>query len=217
MNIVKYQDVKKLLNDICNIKTGDIDKISKKLIKEKSDVSDLRDYVLKDSLVHRIYFQVSMRLLSNNEERLNFIENNLDLLRDWWHVDQLIQFFDKPLDFDLIYKFSSKYINSKDAYTRRISYVLFISGLQKDRDNAVKILDLLKNDYEYMVCMAEAWLLCELAIYNFDLIMEYLDNCDLKYNITGKAVQKMCDSFRITSEQKLIVKSKRSKLKNSGV
>ena len=110
MNKIKYQDVKKILNGISNIKTGDIDKISKMLIKNKTDVSDLRDYVLKDSLVHRIYFQVSMRLLSNNEERLNFIENNLDLLRDWWHVDQLIQFFDKPLDFEMIYKFSSKYI-----------------------------------------------------------------------------------------------------------
>lgn len=217
MNKIKYQDVKKILNGISNIKTGDIDKISKMLIKNKTDVSDLRDYVLKDSLVHRIYFQVSMILLSNNEERLIFIEKNLSLLSDWWHVDQLIQFFDKPLDFEMIYKFSSKYINSKDVFTRRISYVLFISGLQKDRENATKILGLLKNDDEYMVCMAEAWLLCELAIYNFDLVMEYLDNCDLKYNITGKAIQKMCDSFRITSKQKLIAKSKRSKLKNSGV
>ena len=50
MNKIKYSDVKKILNGISNIKTGDIDKISKMLIKNKTDVSDLRDYVLKDSL-----------------------------------------------------------------------------------------------------------------------------------------------------------------------
>lgn len=210
---MKYDEIKNELNKISNIKTCHLDALSKKLIKEKVSVLDLRNYVLKDSLMHRIYFQVSMGNLQNNAERLKFIDDNLDLLNDWWHVDQLVQLMKKPLDFDLVYKIAKKYICSKDTYTRRLGYVLFISGLQKDRNNTHKILKLFKNDDEYIVCMAEAWLLCELAIYNFDAVMEYLDSCDLKYNITGKAIQKMCDSFRISDEQKEIAKSKRNKLK----
>ena len=80
------------LESIENLRTKDVDLYNKRLIRDKTDVSELRDFVLENQLLHRTYFQVSVGLLPNNELRFKFIEDNFELLQDWWHVDQLLQF-----------------------------------------------------------------------------------------------------------------------------
>jgi 3-methyladenine DNA glycosylase AlkD len=89
--------------------------------------------------------------------------------------------------------------------------VLFISRL--GRGQAEALLPLLQNDDHYYVQMAEAWLLAELAIFQPETVYGWLSACDLKYNITGKAVQKICDSFRIQPEWKTAFRTLRPMLK----
>ena len=156
-----------------------------------------------------------MGLLDNYQEQLQFIEDNYLLLNDWWHVDQLTQFIKGVMDFDYVYELAKKYINSKHVFLRRWGYVMFISGLQKDKKNTKKILKLMKNDDEYYVQMAEAWLICDLAVFNPDEVIKFLEKSKIKYNILGRAIQKICDSFRISDDVKEIVKRLREKLKNN--
>lgn len=212
-NDVKYQEIVDDLRSIENLKTKDVDKYNKKLIKEKADVSDLKEYVLKDSLVHRTYFQVSMGKLKTYEEQFKFVEDNCDLLQDWWHVDQLTQFIKKPVDFDYAFAKAKEYIVSEKTFMRRWGYVLFLVGLQKDVSHTKDILSLMKDDNEYYVQMAEAWLICDLAVFNVDEVMKFTEKTKIKYNIMGKTVQKICDSFRFTAEEKEFFKSMREKLK----
>ena len=75
-----------------NYKTKDVDRLHRKLIKEKQDVSCLKDIVLSHQEYHRTYFQVSLGQMKTNEEKFKFIEDNFSNLNDWWHVDQLTQF-----------------------------------------------------------------------------------------------------------------------------
>ena len=210
---MKYEEIVNDLRSIENLKTKDVDKYNKKLIKEKADVSDLKDYVLKDSLVHRTYFQVSMGKLKTYQEQFKFVEDNCDLLQDWWHVDQLTQFIKKPVDFDYAFKMAKEYIDSDKPFVRRWGYVLFLVGLQKDVTHTKEILSLMKDDDEYYVQMAEAWLICDLAVFNVDEVMKFTEYTKLHYNIMGKAVQKICDSFRFTAQEKDFFKNKREKLK----
>ena len=63
--------------------------------------------------------------------------------------------------------------------------------------------------------MAEAWLIAELGVFNIEEVKRFLESTTLNYKITGKAVQKLCDSFRISKEDKEFVKSLRSKLKEN--
>lgn len=210
-----YREIVKDLKKFNNLKTKDIDIYNKKLIKEKVDVSDLKEYVKNDDLVHRTYFQVSMGLLDNYQEQLKFIEDNYLLLNDWWHVDQLTQFINENMDFEYVYNLAKRYIKSDHTFLRRWGYVIFISGLQKDKRNTKKILELMKDDSEYYVQMAEAWLICDLAVFNSDEVTDFLEKSKIKYNILGKAIQKICDSFRISDEYKKRVKFLRTKLKNN--
>lgn len=211
---MKFQEVYNYLSSIENLKTKDVDKYNKKLIKEKADVSDLKDHILSEQLLYRTYFQVSMGVLKDYTEQFAFVEKNARLLQDWWHVDQLTQFIKKPVDFDFAFNKAKEYINSPLTFLRRWGYVLFLTGLQKDSVHTNDILSLIKDDEEYYVQMAEAWLIADLAVFNIDDVKVFMEKTNIKYNIAGKAIQKMCDSFRITKEDKEYMKSLRKRWKS---
>ena len=61
--------------------------------------------------------------------------------------------------------------------------------------------------------MAEAWLICDLAVFNPKDTIAFIENSTLDYNILGKAIQKMLDSYRISDADKAYVKSLRAKIK----
>ena len=215
MKNMTHVEILRDLESIENLRTKDVDLYNKRLIRDKTDVSELRDFVLENQLLHRTYFQVSMGLLTDNELKFKFIEDNFELLQDWWHVDQLLQFLKKPVDFDFAFDKAKEYIFNKEKFTRLWGYVLFLAVLQKDISNTKAILSLLKDDEEYYVQMAEAWLIAELGVFNIEEVKRFLESTTLNYKITGKAVQKLCDSFRISKEDKVFVKSLRTKLKEN--
>ena len=163
---MRYEEVAGALRAMGDIKTKDVDQYNKELIRNKADVSDLKDYVLKDQLVHRTYFQVSLRQFKRAEEQFAFIEENAELLQDWWHVDQLLQFIRKPVDFSFAFQKAKQYVCSDMLFLRRWGYVLFLAGLQKDPQHTSEILSLINNDDAYYVQMAEAWLIADLAVFN---------------------------------------------------
>lgn len=183
-------------------KTKDLDRFNRVLIKNHEDVSFLRDIILSRQEYHRTFFQVSLAQRKGIEEKLTFIEENFDKLQDWWHVDQLSQFVDKELTFDLVYEKAKKYIQNEQPFARRWGYVIFMPSLVKEPGVAEKLFGLFKDDEEYYVQMAEAWLISYLGIYEPEKTLAYLAGCPLKYNIAGKAIQKICDSFRISNEYK---------------
>ncbi|MCC8167796.1 MAG: DNA alkylation repair protein [Clostridiales bacterium] len=211
-----YEEILRDLNSIENRKTKDIDKYDKGLIKAGADVSCLKDYVPVEPLLHRTYFQVSLGEFREVEDQFQFIEDNEDLLQDWWHVDQLTQFMIKPIDFDFAFSKATQYVNSPKPFVRRWGYVLFLTGLQKEKSHTAQILSLMKDDDEYYVQMAEAWLIADLAVFNADEVVRFIGTAGLKYNIMGKAIQKICDSYRISHEMKKYLKSLRGQLKKIG-
>ena len=190
-------------------KTGDLDRLIGRYVKAKADVSALRPYILTEQQFHRIYFYVSLEQLETVEERMAFIHNNL-LFSDWWHTDQLIGYV-SDLDFDVALQYASEYVRSEDPFIRRWGYVLFISKLC--RGHAAQLLPLTHDDEHYTVQMAQAWLVAELAVFEPEAVYRWFAENDLKYNINGKAIQKICDSFRICDDWKEKYKQLRPELR----
>ncbi len=93
-------------------------------------------------------------------------------------------------------------------------YVLFIPRLVRDASKIEPLFELFKNDEEYHVIMGEAWLISYLAMCDANRTYTYLQNCDLKYNIVGKGIQKICDSYVVSGEDKERFKGLRSSRKN---
>ena len=190
-------------------KTADVDRLIKSYVAQKADVSQLREHILTQQELHRIYFFVALKQRKRVEDRMDFIHRNL-LLSDWWHTDQLIGFV-ADLPFDTALAYAKDYVIDGDPYIRRWGYVLFISRLGRGR--AEDLLALLHDDEAYTVQMAQAWLISDLAVFEPEAIYAYLEICQLKYSITGKAVQKICDSFRISAEWKARFRALRPILK----
>ena len=190
-------------------KTGDLDRLIGRYVKAKADVSALRPYILTEQQFHRIYFYVSLEQLKTVEERMAFIHNNL-LFSDWWHTDQLIGYV-SDLDFDVALQYASEYVRSEAPFIRRWGYVLFISKLC--RGHAAQLLPLTHDDEHYTVQMAQAWLVAELAVFEPEAVYRWFAENDLKYNINGKAIQKICDSFRICDDWKEKYKQLRPELR----
>ena len=132
------------------------------------------------------------------------------LFSDWWHTDQLIRYV-ADLDFDVALGYAKDYIHSEDPFIRRWGYVLFISRLCKG--HATALLALMQNDDHYYVQMAEGWLIAELAVHEPEAVYAWLRQNELMYNINGKAIQKICDSFRISDEWKAEFKKLRPALR----
>lgn len=193
-------------------KTKDVDKLNKRLIKENKDVSFLKDIILENQKYYRTYFQVEMGKMKDYKEKMLFIERNYKLLNDWWHVDQLTQFVHLN-DLKYAYKKAEKYVNSNHLFLRRWGYVLFMPTLVKKEEAFDLIVSLLKDDGEYYVVMAEAWLISYLAIHHPSKTLEYLKTTNLKYNIIGRAIQKICDSYQISNEYKEECKKIRGRFK----
>ena len=204
------EQVQKDLNALpAHYKTADVDRLIRQYVKQKADVSALRPYILDEQQFHRIYYYVSLNQIKNVNQRMAFIHENL-LFFDWWHTDQIISYV-ADLEFDTALRYAKSYIHSEDPFIRRWGYVLFISRLCKG--HAAEVLPLMHDDEEYYVQMAQAWLIAELAVHEPETVRNWLSQNDLKYNINGKAIQKICDSFRITDEWKEAFKKFRPELR----
>jgi len=203
----------KVLEDLSrlpeNYKTGDIDRLIRAYVCKKMDPAPLRGHILADQRLHRIYFFVALKQIPKVADRMAFIHEDL-LFSDWWHTDQLIGFVaDLPLEEALAY--AREYVRSEDPFIRRWGYVLFISKL--GRGHAEELLPLLHEDDHYTVQMAQAWLISELAVFQPELIFSWLPENGLSYGINGKAIQKICDSYRISREWKERFRGLRPRLK----
>ncbi len=92
---------------------------------------------------------------------------------------------------------------------RRLGYVLFIPRLVRDTSRIEPLFGLFRDDPEYHVVMAEAWLISYLAMCAPERTYEYLRDCELSYDIVGRAIQKICDSHVVPDVTKARFKSLR--------
>lgn len=193
-------------------KTKDVDALIRRYVREGYDVSCLRGIVLREQQFHRIYFHTTLRQIRDVRERAAFIDSNL-LFSDWWHTDQLIDFV-SDLDFETAMRYAHGYVQNGDPFVRRWGYVMWISKLCRQEERLDSILSLMKDDDAYYVQMAQAWLIAELAVFFPQRIWAWMNTDNtLRYCINGKAIQKICDSYRVGDADKERFKALRPKLK----
>ena len=152
-----------------------------------------------------IYFGLSISRLKSSEEQLNFIKEKIHLAKSWAITD-CVSTFIKKFSFEEYWKLFLSLYKSKYTYDRRMAYVL---GLKVYKDKKVlKVLDHINLNEEYMVMMAEAWLLSTIAIVFPNEIYDFLYDLE-DLTLKRKTISKISDSFRFTSEEKQKFKSLR--------
>ena len=204
----KFADFSKSLSNSDYQVIGVKNPILREIIKSHKDDRELitSDFELGTYLeVDFIYFGLSLLRLSNIDDQLDFIKNNIHLAKSWAITDTVSTYikkcpFEKYWD-SFLYLYKSKY-----TYDRRMGYVL---GLKFYKNKEIlNILHYLLLDDEYMVMMSEAWLLATIAIIYPESVYNYLKSCpDIK--LKRKTISKISDSYRFNLETKEKFKSLR--------
>ena len=204
----KFSSFSKSLSNSDYISIGVKNPVLRQIIKDHKLDKELNpnDFILGKYLeVDFIYFGLSLSRLNTIESQLSFLLDKIKLAKSWAITDCVTTYL-KRFSFEQYYEFFLKTYNSKHTYERRIAYVL---GLKQYRSPLIlKILPLIKENEEYMVMMAEAWLLSVIAIEHESEVFEYLFNSkDL--TLKRKTISKICDSYRFSVKSKEKFKSLR--------
>ena len=204
----KFADFSKSLSNSEYISIGVKNPKLKEIIKEHKQDFELNpnDFILGKYLeVDHIYFGLSLIRLNKVEDQLKFLKENVWKAKSWAVTDCMSPYL-KKIKFEEYYDFFLKTYDSKYTYERRMAYVL---GLKQSKDkNILKVLKLMKTNEEYMVMMAEAWLLSFVALEFEDEVFEFLSKCE-DMTLKRKTISKICDSLRYTEESKNRFKSLR--------
>ena len=204
----KHASFSKSLSNSVYISIGVKNPVLKALVKEnlKDEELKLGDFKLGEYLeVDFIYFALGVSRSKTVDEQLDFLDKNIYKAKSWAITDCVAPYI-KKITFEKYWDFFKKNNDSKYVYVRRMSYIL---GLKFYKDKRIlDVIPYIKNNEDYMVMMAEAWLLATVAIAFKDEIFDFLSECkDL--TLKRKTISKISDSFRFTEEEKNRFKSLR--------
>ena len=110
-----------------------------------------------------------------------------------------------------MFRVIEKYLKSNKEYELRFAIVMLLDYYINDEyiDTVLKILNTIKLD-KYYVQMANAWAISICLVKYYEKTVKFLENCNLDKFTYNKAIQKAIESYRITNEQKeLLRKMKR--------
>lgn len=102
----------------------------------------------------------------------------------------------------------TSYINSDKPYELRFLIVMLLSHYvdKKYLNNIFNIISKISSD-NYYVKMAIAWLISVCYIKYSEETLKYLNNCKLDKFTYNKALQKILESYRVTGENKKLIRS----------
>jgi len=206
----KFADFSKTLSNSEYISIGVKNPVLREFIKKHKDDQnlELEDSVLGIYLeIDFIYFGLALVRQKTLTDQLSFLETNIKKAKSWAITD-CVQTYLKKSSFDEYLIFYKKLYNSKYTFDRRFCYVFGLKHWKNPR--ILEIFPFLTHNEEYMVMMAEAWLLATIAIAFPDEVFEYLKSIS-DTTLKLKTISKMCDSFRIDEKTKERFKTLRKK------
>ena len=191
----KFADFSKSLSNSDYISIGVKNPVLRSLIKEhiKDNELKLNDFKLGKYLeVDFIYFGLGLCRCKDVNEQLDFLDRNIYKAKSWAITDCMSTYI-KKIKFEEFWKFFIRNQDSKYTYSRRMAYILALK-FYKDKE-ILKTLDYIKPSEEYMVMMAEAWLLATIAICYSNEIYDYLSKTD-DVVLKRKTISKINESYR---------------------
>lgn len=197
----KFADFAKTVSNSEYLVFGVKNPVLRQIVKEhvKDEEMRLEDFKTGKYLeIDFIYFGIALSRCKNIDEQLDFLEQNIKKAKSWAITDIAATYL-KKLTFDKYWSFFLKLVKSPYTFDRRMAFVVGLK-LAKDK-NILKVTEYIQKDEEYMVMMAEAWLLATVAIYYPNEVYEYLLKCD-DLTLKRKVISKMVDSFRIDATTK---------------
>lgn len=215
---IKYRDFQSKLIPNIDPETviGVRTPILRKLAKDLSKNEDIRDF-LKE-LPHRYFDENQLHAflisgMKDYDECLKELKCFLPFIDNWATCDQLSPKVFKKHRRELLPEIK-KWIKSDETYTVRFGIGMLMEHYL-DEDFDVSYPDLVAGirSEEYYVNMMSAWYFATALAKQYEDILPFIENNRLDIWTHNKTIQKAVESFRITDEQKVYLKSLKVKNK----
>ena len=194
-------------NNIIGVRIPVLRKYAKELAKDdfRSYLSSIADDYYEEIMIKGMIIGLAKM---ETEERLNYISEFVPKIDNWAICDTFcagLKFTNKNKD--VVWEFIKKYQNSRKEFELRFLIVMLLDYYITDEyiDEVIKILDKTKHD-GYYVKMAIAWTISVLYVKYPKITMEYLKNNTLDDFTYNKALQKIIESYRVSEEDKNIMR-----------
>lgn len=114
----------------------------------------------------------------------------------------------------IVEKYEDKYFNesvklalNEEEFISRIGLVTILNHFINSK-NLSRIYDVLNkiNSDKFYINMAEAWLVCELYVKFPKETFNFIKNNNLNKFTQNKSISKICDSYRVSKEEKEVLK-----------
>ena len=206
----KFQ--KKLCPDtnkkIIGIRIPILKNLAKNIVKEGIGEEFLKN--VKDEYYEEIVLQGLVIGYSkiSIERKLEVIKKFVPKIDSWGICDSFVPSLKiKKESLDIIWDFILPYSQSKKEFEVRFAVIMMLDYYITEEyvDRVINILDNINNN-GYYAKMAIAWTMAEIGIKFNTKAMEYLKKSNLDKFTYNKTLQKLIESYRITDEQKIILK-----------
>ncbi len=195
------------------VRTPDLRKFAKELVKEKSYRSFLKE------LPHKYFDENQLHAfilseIKDYEECIAYVKEFLPYVDNWATCDQMSpKVFKKNKDKLLVE--IKNWLKSKETYTIRFGIGMLMQYFLEEefKSEYLELVSKIRSK-EYYVNMMIAWYFATALAKQYDKTIPYLENHKLEPWTHNKTIQKSIESYRITPEQKDYLRSLKVKEKN---
>lgn len=200
------------VDDILGVRIPDLRKYAKELSK-----GDFRKY-LDDALSNYYEEKVLNGLVigyskMDLEEKFKYLDLFVPRINSWAVCDVSCSNIKvKKDEQEKLWEYILKYVNSENEFEVRFSVIMMLGNfiIPEYIDKVLNILENIKNE-KYYVKMAVAWTLCDAYIKQKEKTFEFLKVTKIDDWTYNKAIQKMRESYRVTNEEKELLKKMKRK------
>lgn len=207
--LFKNQDIKygdfhsKLIPDIdrdkvIGVRLPNIRKIAKAAAKENAFVDT---FYYEEIMIKGMVIEYNKDLTL--EQRLTLLDEFVPLIDNWAICDCCVSTFKFTLkNLQKVWNYILKF-KDKSEYEVRFMCVMMLDYFLRD-EYINEVLNILSsiNREEYYINMAIAWTLATAYVNYKDNVVEIIKNKKLQPWVHNKTIQKICESFRVSNEDK---------------
>lgn len=198
------------VDNILGVRVPILRKYAKDLLKEYTLDEIL--YNLSDKYYESIMLQgmvIGQDKKKSFDEKLKYIEKFIPKIDNWAVCDTFcagLKITEKNKE--KMWNFLKNYLKSSKEFEIRFAVVMILDYYIEDKyiDDVLNILDKIRSD-KYYVQMAVAWALSICMVKFYNKTLEYMQTSNIDKFTFNKTIQKSIESYRITDEQKQILKN----------
>jgi len=147
------------------------------------------------------------------ERRIDYTEGFLGYIDNWATCDSFCQAWKfRKSESDRVYDYFSSLIDSGQEFRMRVSLVLRMSHFMDEEHVGDIMDDIVSYDHDgYYYKMGAAWAASVCYVKFPETTLDRMRNSDMDKWTYNKAIQKICESYRVSDEDKQFLRSIRKK------